>query len=854
MYKTFKAAALLLFLIAFFMPHEGMAQFKKRKYHSKRDSLRATIMSRDSMMRTFKKSDTSINSLLKKVEDYTSAYNDIKAGLSTPPDTVGISQQLPSFEKRTVTIKSLIDNDQSSTLRYLYAIRDFLTHSDDQLDLWQSQLKDINDKLLENENDLQDIYKDSSLKVIPADVNLRNTFLTQRDTLLKKWQALDAVNKKLFLKIGVLQNRVSSVYITILDETDEINLKIQSFSIRAFSEEYNYIWNMNADEGSSFSNALDKTVLMNSKLFNFFVGRDTLIHLGGLLLFVLFFSWIYTTHRKIVRVRSNPESILDQAHYIVKYPIVSSIIITFAIAPNFYDHPPMVFLEALFIVLIIAVLILVKKTFSTPLYKFLNILFWITIVYSLSNLFIIVSNVDRVIILLLALVTIAVSIRFLRIVKKSPDEFLPYTNLILRVFISLQIISVLCNVFGRFSLAKIVGITGVYNLWLALGLYFMVQILMEALFLQLEANKRKHGITSYIDFKVLQQKFKTILNVVAVILWLIMLSQNLNIEDNASDYISDFLSQSHSLGGTGTEFNFQSIIIFVAVIWLSSLVSKIISYLYDIAGQHDVEMLKKKNKTSTLLIRISVISIGFFMAVEASGFPLDKITIIVSAFGVGIGFGLQNIVNNLVSGLILAFEKPIQIGDIIEVDNRSGTIREIGIRSSKLATADGAEVIIPNGDLISHQVINWTLSNSNRRVELIVGVAYGSDIDKVKKILKDMLSNRDDIMTEPAPSVFLHNLNESSVDFRLFFWAADIGTWLELKSRVLADIYTTFAKEGIEIPFPTQDINVKLSKSESPEDGKSESEEEKKESQKVGKSGSPEEEKSKDPEDGKAES
>ncbi|MEB0250224.1 mechanosensitive ion channel, partial [Mucilaginibacter sp. 5B2] len=168
------------------------------------------------------------------------------------------------------------------------------------------------------------------------------------------------------------------------------------------------------------------------------------------------------------------------------------------------------------------------------------------------------------------------------------------------------------------------------------------------------------------------------------------------------------------------------------------------------------------------------------LAITASGFPLDKITIIISAFGIGIGFGLQNIVNNLVSGLILAFEKPIQIGDIIEVDNRSGTIMEIGIRSSKIATSDGAEVIIPNGDLISHHVINWTLSNNNRRIELIIGVAYGSDIERVKGILTDLLCNREEIMDNPAPLIFVHNLTENSVDFRLLFWAADISTWLSL--------------------------------------------------------------------------
>lgn len=341
-------------------------------------------------------------------------------------------------------------------------------------------------------------------------------------------------------------------------------------------------------------------------------------------------------------------------------------------------------------------------------------------------------------------------------------------------------------------------------------MYYIVHIIMEALFLQLEAGKKSNNLTSFIDYKLMQNKFRSVLSILATLLWLVMLTQNLNVEDTVFDYLGDFLAKNRSIGGTNTQFTFQSVIIFVAVIWLSSIASKIISYLYDIAAKHanDIDVAKKKNRTSTLLIRIGVIALGFFLAVAASGVPIDKITIIISAFGIGIGFGLQNIVNNLVSGLILAFEKPIQVGDIIEVDNRSGTIMDIGIRASKIATSDGAEVIVPNGDLISHHVINWTLSNNNRRVELIVGVAYGSDIEKVRNILLNLLMNHDDIMAQPPPSVFLHNLNESSVDFRLFFWAADISTWLSLKSRVLADIYDAFAKEGIEIPFRQQDVRV----------------------------------------------
>jgi len=175
---------------------------------------------------------------------------------------------------------------------------------------------------------------------------------------------------------------------------------------------------------------------------------------------------------------------------------------------------------------------------------------------------------------------------------------------------------------------------------------------------------------------------------------------------------------------------------------------------------------------------------------------------------VGIGFGLQTIVNNLVSGVILAFERPIQIGDTIEVGPRIGTVKEVGIRSSKLKGYDGSEVIIPNGDLLSQHLINWTLTDKNRRVELFIGVAYGSDADKVKEILLQVM-DRESIQKVPAPAVYLQDFADSAVEFRLLFWVADINTWIIVRSEIMTSIYKAFAENGIEIPFPQRDLHVK---------------------------------------------
>ena len=190
---------------------------------------------------------------------------------------------------------------------------------------------------------------------------------------------------------------------------------------------------------------------------------------------------------------------------------------------------------------------------------------------------------------------------------------------------------------------------------------------------------------------------------------------------------------------------------------------------------------------------------------------MSEVTLVIGALGVGIGFGLQNIVNNLVSGIILAFEKPVQIGDVIEIGGRSGTIKEIGIRSSKINIGDGSELIIPNGELISQQLINWTLTDNNRRIELIIKVEYGTDLLKAEEILKDIINNHDEVMKAPAPSVFVHNFSDTSVDFRLFFWAEDINNWLRLKSSVLSKIYSEFAKQGIEILHGTSPVQVLIS-------------------------------------------
>jgi len=802
MCRTIKIIALSLIVFFAVSIDSGFAQTptKKKKPKTEQESARKSMRKRDSLFQALNKSDTSAATMFQHLQQYTTTFNQINNSLAEGLDTADESEQLPLVQRRLSRIKALANTKKSSTLRYLFVLRDNLDRLQDMMGGWQDDLDDVNNKLVQNQHDILKFRSDSALaNAMPSDTALRDAFFDKRAELGALWKKTDSANRSDLFKVNLLQNKISTAYSGVLDGTDQIDNKIKKFANRAFSGEFDYIWVPDKVYNHADS-ALKGTIRLNQIQANYFFKNETVVHLIAIGFLLLIAVWILYSKYKMVNHFEHKEVVIDHARFIYKKPIVSALLMATTITPYFYNHPPVFFLECVFLITTLLVLIMVRDHFPLSLFHFLHQLFWITVVYSLSNLLIQITSLDRFVILILSIACIVFAVIFYRRTKKEPQGHLKYTQLTLKVFIALHIISLFLNITGRFSLAKIIGITAVFNLWMTMSLYFIIRIIIQGLYLQLHTKKAAKSFISLVDYNTIQKKFRAILSVFATALWLFFLLQNLNIDDWVHDYLSDLLTQQRTIGGS--TFTYGGFVIFFVVIWISSLLSKLISYFYDISSQHasDIDVLKKKNRASTLLIRIGVFTIGFLLAVAASGFPLDKLTIIFSAFGVGIGFGLQNVTNNLVSGMILAFEKPIQIGDVIEVNNRTGTVKEIGIRSSKLATGDGSEVIIPNGDLISQNVVNWTLSNTNRRVEILISVASGTEISKVTETLKNLLCNRDDIMLSPEPQVFLNGITDKSIDFRVLFWAADISHYMELRSRILSDISGAFKKQGIEMP------------------------------------------------------
>jgi small-conductance mechanosensitive channel len=207
-----------------------------------------------------------------------------------------------------------------------------------------------------------------------------------------------------------------------------------------------------------------------------------------------------------------------------------------------------------------------------------------------------------------------------------------------------------------------------------------------------------------------------------------------------------------------------------------------------------------------------VITIALITGLSVAGFNFQNIAIIAGALSVGIGFGLQNIVNNFISGLILLFERPIKTGDWIVVGNTEGYVKRIRIRSTEIQTFDRADVIVPNSELISSQVTNWMLHNSRGRARIPVGVAYGTNTQKVKEVLENTANDHPSVVTDgssPKPRVLFRGFGESSLDFELRCHIQDIDERLAVISDLNYAIDAAFRENGIVIPFPQRDLHVR---------------------------------------------
>jgi small-conductance mechanosensitive channel len=258
----------------------------------------------------------------------------------------------------------------------------------------------------------------------------------------------------------------------------------------------------------------------------------------------------------------------------------------------------------------------------------------------------------------------------------------------------------------------------------------------------------------------------------------------------------------------GTPVTIASILTFIGIIVVTFVTSAVLRrFLSKAYGRRGLDM--GMQYALNRLLHYLILGVGLFLAIENIGISLTALAALGGILAVGIGFGLQNIAQNFVSGLILLLERPIRKGDFVEVDDVAGTVREIRARATLINTYDDIEVIIPNGKFITETVVNRAFEKRYYRIRINVGVAYGSDTERVHDTLIEVAKAHPAILEMPEPIVFFEDFGDSALDFRLMGWLADP----RLEPRVASDLRfavdRAFRNAGIEVPFPQRDLHLR---------------------------------------------
>lgn len=368
------------------------------------------------------------------------------------------------------------------------------------------------------------------------------------------------------------------------------------------------------------------------------------------------------------------------------------------------------------------------------------------------------------------------------------------------VWIGLLVLSAtfLANIFGYVNLANLLGSTFLWSAYLVAVLYVAIRIADGLIIIGLHIGPLASLRVVQLHRPMLHRRMCRTVEFVAFLFWLNLMLNFFGLRTPLIQNIEAVLNANLAIGSLNITLG--HVLTFVVTVWASFLCSKFFRFLLEEDIYHHFRLGRGIPQAISTMVHYAVLLLGFFVAMGALGVDLNKFTILAGAFTVGVGFGLQNIINNFVSGLILLFERPIKVGDVIEVSGNVGEVRRIGIRASVIRTPDGSEVIVPNGTLISNQVTNWTFSDQHRAVEVPVTVVRGTAPQRVVELLKSVAANHAGVAKEPAPQAYVVNFASGAVTFQLRAWTDRYEDWVQVRSDLSVAVDDALTRENIMIP------------------------------------------------------
>ncbi len=705
----------------------------------------------------------------------------------------GITKEINTIRKNTRGRSSVFN------IKNLYLYQSFISNLNDENDGYEARAARIYQRVYDAKLSLKSALSDSVFRVMFADDSLKKTFNTKLLRLEKKYNRTDSTVKANIDTINVLKMEIADNAVNLSNMLNMMEVRLDKADKQLFGNELNYLW----DKAEKAAKSSEKSIAGRTKLDNeknaidYYLSRTSGEREFVVILGVLLFFWLFINRKmlKSIRKPAGASGFLN-LKYMKSSPALSVLVLVISLMPLFDAYAPTSYIAIEYFILIVITTIIFSRDERNTF-----LLYWIALILLftaniLAFLFIEPKFSSRLWMLVLQTGIIIISFLFMWNLEKS-RVFYKWIKAAAITAIILSLAAIVCNLLGRFSLSGIFGVSAIFAIIQAVVLAVFAKIIIEIILLQLQSRRIKKGIASSFDSSVIEEKLKIPVGIITLFLWLIMLTSNLNIYHSVTNGVTEFLTSTRTIGSIS--FKLISVIWFFVIIWFAHILQRLISFLFGETGidNEDTSSVAKQQHSRLLITRLLVLIGGYLIAIAASGLPLDKLTIILGALGVGIGMGLQNVVNNFVSGIILIFDGTLRIGDEIEVSGQSGRVKELGLRASTLTTADGADVIIPNGNILSQNIVNWTFTQDQKRVTISFTLS-GKELDAniINEVINDTIKNIPDVIPVKKPVILYTKVTPSSCGLNVRFWSI-IKSSEHTKSEAMPQLSAAFATKSI---------------------------------------------------------
>jgi potassium-dependent mechanosensitive channel len=742
------------------------------------------------------------------LSDYMMSIDRVNDELNTISDSSKLGFDVVRMGRRIDVItndisiirKNMRGRGSTYNIKNLYLYQSFTNNLNNENDRYEVIIGKLYQRVNRAKLSLKTAMADSVFRKIYKDKNIKKSMDAKLVRLERKWSRSDSTTKANVDSLNVIKVKIADNAVNLSNMLNIMEIRLDRADVQLFGREVNFIWEkkQTAPVASNTSRVpISKIASERNAIIYYFSqtsNQRAFVIILGLLLFLLLFL-----RRNILKeIREKPDEYeFLQMKNLDKFPVLAVFLVLLCLMPFFDAYAPTSYVSVFyFLLLIISSVIFIRKENLEFLVRWFFLVLLFT-GYTLTFLFIEPTFLSRIWLLLLQAGIIFFSFVFYR----QLDRNIPYYKLIKKasiVGILLAGTGIMCNVFGRFSLSGIFGISAIFAVTQAVVLPVFIDTILEIVLLQLQSSRIKKGFKTPFDSSIIIRKVKSPLVLIALLLWFVMLFSNLNIYHSITNSLVNFLTSPVSIGSISIKL--LSVLYFFVIIWLAHILQQLISFLFGETGieNEDVTPVTKKQHSRLLITRLLVLVGGYMLAIAASGLPVDKITILLGALGIGIGMGLQNLVNNFVSGIVLIFDGSLKIGDEIEVSGQAGRVKEIGLRSSTLSTSDGADILIPNGNILSQNIVNWTFTNDHKRV-MIGFTLSGKELDAnvINEVINETIKTIHGVIPNKKPVILYTKVTPESCTLTVRFWSTT-GNSDHAKSEAMLQLSAAFSGKNIK--------------------------------------------------------